>query len=305
MSHNPPPVKPESNVSMAKDYRHTENVVADSIPPSERKQYTLFYSPPMEELAQKIVVAGEGSIKLGDMRWKRFADGFPDLFVKDAMSIRNKHCAFLGSFHDPSCIFEQMSVIYALPRLFVGSFTLVLPFFPTGTLDRVETEGDVDTAYTLARIMSNVPPSRGGPTSLVIFDIHALQERFYFGDAVAIAYPDEGAWKRFHRSFKAAGYPEVICTKVRDGDKRIVKIKEGLPAGRHVIIVDDLVQSGGTLLECHAVLVAGGATSAGAAEGFRYFWLTDSCPQTVEAVKGRAPFEVLSLASPIAAALQF
>jgi hypothetical protein len=48
----------------------------------------------------------------------------------------------------------------------------------------VETEGDVATAFTLARIMSNIPQSRGGPTSLVIFDIHALQERFYFGDAV-------------------------------------------------------------------------------------------------------------------------
>ena len=38
--------------------------------------------------------------------------------------------------------------------------------------------------------------------------------------------------------------------------------------------------------------------------GFRYFWLTDSCPQTVGEVSGRAPFEVLSLAAPIAAALQ-
>ena len=31
----------------------------------------------------------------------------------------------------------QVSIIYALPRLFVGSFTLVLPFFPTGTAERV------------------------------------------------------------------------------------------------------------------------------------------------------------------------
>ena len=30
-------------------------------------------------------------------------------------------------------IFEQISIIYQLPRLFVGSFTLVLPYFPTGT----------------------------------------------------------------------------------------------------------------------------------------------------------------------------
>ena len=36
---------------------------------------------------------------------------------------------------------------------------------------------------------------------------------------------------------------QVICTKVRDGDKRIVRLKEGSPQGRHVVIVDDLVQS--------------------------------------------------------------
>ena len=60
-----------------------------------------------------------------------------DLFVENAEAIRNKHVAFLASFHNPAVIFEQISVIYALPRLFVGSFTLVLPFFPTGTLERV------------------------------------------------------------------------------------------------------------------------------------------------------------------------
>ena len=39
----------------------------------------------------------------------------------------------------------------------------------------MEEEGDIATAFTLARILSNVPISRGGPTSLVVFDIHALQ----------------------------------------------------------------------------------------------------------------------------------
>ena len=38
--------------------------------------------------------------------------------------------------------------------------------------------------------------------------------------------------------------------------------------------------------------------------GFSYFWITDSCPQTVKDVKGKAPFEILSLAGSIAAALQ-
>ncbi len=69
---------------------------------------------------------------------RNFADGFPDLFVKDATVIRNRHVAFLASFHNPGTIFEQISVIYQLPRMFVGSFTLVLPYFPTGTAERVQ-----------------------------------------------------------------------------------------------------------------------------------------------------------------------
>lgn len=43
---------------------------------------------------------------------------------------------------------------------------------------------------------------------------------------------------------------QVVCTKVREGDKRIVRLKEGDVAGHHVVIVDDLVQSGSTLIEC-------------------------------------------------------
>jgi len=251
-------------------------------------------------------------------------------------------------------MFEQISIIYQLPRLFVASFTLILPYFPTGTAERVEAEGDVATAFTLARIISDTPLARGGPASVVIFDIHALQERFYFSDQVlplfesgvpilrrrlkvlpdaanvTIAYPDEGAWKRFHYQF--GDYPEVICTKVRDGEKRLVQLKEGDPRGRHVVIVDDLVQSGGTIIECQKLLALkgaahvsayvthgvfpkesynrfqsegpDGASPRGSSIGFRYFWLTDSIPSTVKAVDNRAPFEVLSLAEPIAAALQ-
>ena len=178
-----------------------------------------------------------------------------------------------------------------------------------------------------------------------------MQERFYFGDAVlpcfesgiplllkrlkelpdadnvVVAYPDEGAWKRFH--FQLGTYPEVVCTKVRDGEKRIVRLKEGECDGKHVVIVDDLVQSGGTLLECHKVLASHGAIAVSAYvthgvfpnssyakflsdggpggdvhAGFRHFWITDSCSNTVKAVEGRAPFEVLSLSGPIAAAIQ-
>lgn len=109
---------------------------------------------------------------------RNFADGWPNLYINSAHDIRGQHVAFLASFSSPGVVFEQISVIYALPRLFVASFTLVLPFFPTGSFERMEEEGDVATAFTMARILSNIPISRGGPTSLVIYDIHALQVSF-------------------------------------------------------------------------------------------------------------------------------
>lgn len=107
--------------------------------------------------------------------FRKFPDGFPNIFIPNAQGIRGQHVAFLASFSSPAVIFEQIPVIYALPKLFIASFTLVLPFFPTGTSERMEDEGDVATAFTLARLLSNIPISRGGPTSLVTFDIHALQ----------------------------------------------------------------------------------------------------------------------------------
>lgn len=107
--------------------------------------------------------------------FSKFPDGFPNIFIPNAQGIRGMHVAFLASFSSPAVIFEQIPVIYALPKLFIASFTLVLPFFPTGTSERMEDEGDIATAFTLARLLSNIPISRGGPTSLVTFDIHALQ----------------------------------------------------------------------------------------------------------------------------------
>ncbi|KAK6134994.1 hypothetical protein DH2020_031278 [Rehmannia glutinosa] len=313
----------------------------------KKKQVLLFHCVEAEDLARK-VAAHSDLIQLQSINWRSFDDGFPNLFIKNAHDIRGQHVAFLASFSSTDVIFEQLSVIYALPMLFVASFTVVLPFFPTGSFERIEEEGDVATAFTLARMLSNTPISRGGPTSLVIYDIHALQERFYFSDTVlpvfesgipllkerlqqlpaldkiVVAFPDDGAWKRFHKLLDH--FPMVICNKVREGDKRFVRIKEGDPAGCHVVIVDDLVQSGGTLIECQKVLAAHGAAKVSAyvthgvfpkkswerflhknddsEKAFTHFWITDSCPNTVKAIATKAPFEVLSLAGSIADALQ-
>ncbi|KAJ7943690.1 ribose-phosphate pyrophosphokinase 4 [Quillaja saponaria] len=262
-------------------------------PAKNAKKVNLFYCAETKPLAEKIASQSD-MIELRNISWGKFPDGFPNIFIPNA-------------------------------------------------------QGDVATAFTLARLLSNIPISRGGPTSLVTFDIHALQERFYFGDNIlpcfesgiplllsrlqqlpdsdniSIAFPDDGAWKRFHKQLQH--FPTIVCAKVREGDHRIVRIKEGDPSDRHIVIVDDLVQSGGTLIECQRVLAAHGAAKISAyvthgifparswerfehdnggnpEKGFTYFWITDSCPLTVTEVTNKRPFEVLSLAGSIAASLQ-
>ena len=128
----------------------------------------------------------------------------------------------------------------------------------------------------LANLLSGIPLASRGPSQIIVFDIHALQERFYFSDQViprwehglfcswttnlvtvnvfayfrllsvvpdlvkvvrklsfssnlAVAFPDEGAHKRFHTFIE--DWPMITCIKVREGDKRIVKVKEGLLGG--------------------------------------------------------------------------
>ena len=183
---------------------------------------------------------------------------------------------------------------------------------------------------------------------LVILDIHTLQNQFYFSDNVLIrlesciyllrhrleamygkcwhekvivAFPDEGALKRFHSYVPELKH--VVCGKRREGNDRIIKVIEGeehLP-GAHVIIIDDLVQSGGTLMKCGKVLRKQGAAKVSAyvthgvfpkeswkrfvREGnkggddfrFDHFWMTDSIPRNSEILRDKKPFEILSIAS--------
>lgn len=300
----------------------------------------LLHCPQMKDLAAGVAAAA-GEVEVGHVAWRRFEDDFPDLWIEGVEGLRGRDVAFLACFDSPATILEQLAVIHAIPRYGAGSLTIVLPYFPTATMDRVAREGEIATAMSLARLFSVTPPSLHGPAWLVIFDIHALQERFYFSDSViprlesgipllverlarladagrvAIAFPDEGAWKRFGSSLKA--FPQVLCQKVRVGGRRVVTLREGEPAGRHVVIVDDMVKSGETLFECRRLLAERGASAVSAyathgvfpreswrrflEAGFDHVWITDSCPGTAAAVAGHAPFEVLGLAGAIAACL--
>jgi len=108
---------------------------------------------------------------------------------------------------------------------------------------------------------------------------------------------------------------------VREGNQRIVKIKEGQEhiAGAHVFIVDDLVKTGGTLIECKGAILQNGAKNVSAfvthsifpqdswkkfienrPDQFTYFYTTDSCPETIQVIRDKKPFIILPLGASIA-----
>ena len=115
--------------------------------------------------------------------------------------------------------------------------------------------------------------------------------------------------------FDPAKYEIIVCGKIRDGDVRTVTVQDGDPSDRKVVIVDDLVQTGGTLYECGVALEKLGAKSVSAfvahgvfpqeawkrfARGgdrdvFETFYLTNSIPTTTSILPKDDVFTVIDL----------
>ena len=318
----------------------------------------LYFHPSMCVLAEKITkVLKEKALNTdipgiryrtvelrNDIMWDKFSDGWPKLFINNVDQVKGRDVLFLASFHTPDAMFEQLSILYSMPKYLANSFVVILPLFTTGTMERIDKEGQIATAKVLASLLSAIPLTTRGPPQIVIFDIHALQERFYFSDNViprlesaipllnqvlssrpdkdkiSIAFPDEGAHKRFGHQLN--NWPVITCSKVREGNQRIVTVSEGDPSGRHVVIVDDLVMTGGTLIECSKGLLKKGAVTISlyvthaifpkeswkkflpenCEIKFENFWITDSLPTSDEIAK-HPPFTIISLSERIAESL--
>jgi phosphoribosylpyrophosphate synthetase len=181
-------------------------------------------------------------------------------------------------------------------------------------------------------------PNCGRPTRLMVYDLHTLQNRFYLhGNAVAslqtaipllkrrlkqslvncVAFPDDGAAKRFGSFFEDMKMEIIVCGKTRGAnDTRSVVIQDGDAKGRHIVIVDDLVQTGGTLYETGKVLKDAGAATVNAFVShavfpkeswrrfnkggdrncFDKFWVTNSIPTVTDLLPVEdGVFEVLDL----------
>jgi len=129
-------------------------------------KYQIIAAPAMESLAASIESKYPKRFKLHKSSWKKFPDGTDQIEVggfQPVNRISGQNVIMLCSFHNNDVTLSQFSVMVTLLQSFVKSLTIILPFYPVGTMERVTREGEVATANTYAQMFSNLP-SCGRPS---------------------------------------------------------------------------------------------------------------------------------------------
>jgi len=298
----------------------------------------LMWHPSLEHMAHRILE--ESNFRPSYVHWNEFPDGSPNIEFEPIDGLRNRDVVFLMNMATKTEFVPQMALAIALPRQKIRSLTILIPFLGYATHERVDYEGMLATVEPVMKLISaTIPHTQTGPASIRIIDIHNTTTAFYVNDNVnvslmsgipamlreiatpslIIVYPDEGAYKRFHPQLK--GRPTIVCSKQRDGNKRsvVVRCRENwqpkLTLDDRVLIVDDLVQSGGTILEVAKLLRSLGHTHVMAwtthavfpnrsyekfyeCDGLiKTFYVGNTNPEVV--CKLKEPFEVIQLESDI------
>ena len=145
----------------------------------QQTRYQIIAAPACEDMARGLEGAFPERFHFHPTSWDKFPDGTDNIEVggfTPLNMISGEHVLFLASFHNNDVTLSQFQVMVMLLQSFIKSLTVVLAFYPVGTMERVVKEGQVATANTYAQLFSALP-SCGRPTRLIIYDLHTLQNR--------------------------------------------------------------------------------------------------------------------------------
>ena len=260
--------------------------------------------------------------------FESFPDSWPNIFFHDIKeSIEHHDVTYIWDFSRPEDFFSNYATMRWILDYYAGKLRIVMPYFPVGTMERISEKWEVATAKYFADIMSHLPSGRVGKTSIHTFDIHALVERFLFDSFTVnlethtvmnhlqdiakgkvIVFPDDGAEKRFWKDFP--NNEIIILWKKRVRREYIMSLKEGDPKWKEVLLVDDLIQSWGTLIHaahylrwCGVKSVSGYATHGvfpweshkKLAEALDVLYVTDSIPENIQRASKIPNMNIISL----------
>ena len=226
-------------------------------------------------LAEKI--AKDYGISLGKVTLAKFKDGeFQPSFEESIRGLR----VFIicSTFPSADNLMELLLMIDAAKRASARHVTAVIPYFGWARQDRK----DKPRVPIGAKLVANLLDAAGA-TRIMTMDLHADQIQGFFEIPVdhlfastiflpyvkslnlanlTIASPDMGGSKRAYAYSKFLESDVVICYKQRKAAGVIDKMELiGEVKGRNVVLVDDMIDSGGTLATAADLMIAKGALS--------------------------------------------
>jgi ribose-phosphate pyrophosphokinase len=226
-------------------------------------------------LAEKI--AQSYGKPLGEITVQRFSDGEMSPFFGE--SVRGCDVFLIQSTFPPSDNFmELLMMIDAAKRASASSVTVVVPYFGYARQDRK----DKPRVAIAAKLMANLL-SAAGADRIMTCDLHADQIQGFFDipvdhmdgasifvpylesihlDNMIFASPDVGGVKRARTYAKYFSAEMVVCDKHRKRANEVASMQLiGDVEGTDVVLVDDLIDTGGTMCKAANLIMEKGATS--------------------------------------------
>ena len=240
------------------------------------KNIAIFAGSASLELAGKIAEAL--GMNLGDMQVEHFADGEFSVYYKD--SIRGKDVFLVQSTYPSSDnIMELLLMVDAAKRASAHYIAAVIPYFGWARQDRKDKPRVSIGAKLMADLLSTA-----GVTRVITMDLHADQIQGFFNvpvdhlyasmvfidylrqtsdlERTVIATPDVGGAKRANSYAKFLGVPMVICHKSRAKANEVAEMTIiGDVTDKDVILVDDIVDTAGTICKAADLMIQNGARS--------------------------------------------
>lgn len=222
-------------------------------------------------------IAEKSGLKLGKISLERFSDG--EIQASYDETVRGAHVFIVQSTFQPvENLFELLLLIDAAKRASAYKIVAVMPYFGYARQDRKDKPrvsigsklvADMLTAAGVARVMTmdlhadqiqgffNVPVDHLYASSIFVPYIKSLNL-----ENLTIAAPDMGGSKRANAYSSFLGTPVVISHKSRSkaneiGDMKVI----GDVKNKNVVIVDDMVDTAGTISKAAEIMMKNGAES--------------------------------------------
>ncbi len=222
-------------------------------------------------------IAEKYGVSLGKVTFSKYSDGeFQPSFEESIRGLR----VFLvcSTFPSSDNLMELLLMIDAAKRASARHITAVIPYFGWARQDRKDKPRVPIGAKLVAKLLETA-----GATRIMTMDLHADQIQGFFEkpvdhlfastiflshvqelklDNLTIASPDMGGSKRAYAYSKFLESDVVICYKQRKAANQIGTMELiGEVKGRNVILVDDMIDTGGTLAKAADLMMEKGALS--------------------------------------------